>query len=234
MDFRSFISLIWMYLNRGDDSKISDTINYEYLSNPINVYSLLLFSGYLTYQDYGVNVTYTLQIVNKEIKTTFNNEIIETLTTNASFQTLRKIRTNILTKDVDNLIDDLSLYILSNLSYLDLKSEKAYQIILVTLTSLLEDIVEVQSESEQGNGRCNVYLKSLDKNNEFTYIIELKHRKNRPSDDELMASSEVAFNRIMNTQHYLKAKKEKAKNVILLGIAFTNKRYKHKYNIIDF
>ena len=216
------------------DTNISDTINYDYISNPINVYSLLLFSGYLTYQNYNSSTIYTLQIVNKEIKTTFNNEIIETLTNNSSFQTLRKIRTSILTKDIDRLNDNLSLYILSNLSYLNLKSENAYQIILVTLTSLLEDVVDVKCESEQGKGRCDIYIKSKDKNNDFTYIIELKYRKNRPSEKELQDACETAYKQILDTEYYLTAKREKAKNVILLGIAFSSKRSTHKYEIIDF
>lgn len=211
---------------------INETINYDYLNNNINLYSLLAFGGYLSIRKDDPSDYYSIRIANEEIRLSFNKEIIEGLTNKESFLVLRKIRDSLLSFDVNGFIENITYYIFDRMSYLDLNSEKAYQIVIITITSILMDNALIKSEIEQGQGRCDIYIKSA-LNNNYAYIIELKYRKNRPSSKELSKSASFALNQIKENYYYSDAKRSGVKKILLLGMALSNKNKEYKFEIIE-
>ena len=82
----------------------------------------------------------------------------------------------------------------------------------------------VKSEANVGDGRCDLSI--LDKNNRYCYIIELKYRKNRPTDDSIQSSAQAALNQALRNRYYEEAKMRGIPVIRIYGIAFSGKRLK--------
>ncbi|MBE6141492.1 MAG: hypothetical protein E7175_01425 [Erysipelotrichaceae bacterium] len=211
-------------LTNGENvnTTINENISYDFVDNNINLYSLLAFSGYLSIHPNFPSNYYTVRIVNEEIKIAFNKEIMETLVNKDNFMILKKIKESLISFNTKEFVSNLAFYIQNRLSYLDLNSEKAYQIMIVTLGSVLMDDALVSSEIEEGQGRCDIVIRSIS-NNDYSIILELKYLKNRPSISDLEKSASKALNQIKEHKYYSDALRINSKRILLIGLSFSHK-----------
>lgn len=148
---------------------INPELTYNEIYKKENIYSLLLFTGYLKVDDYDeTSNTYLLSIPNKEIKYVYTNVFNEWFY-NYSKKYGEEIIDALLTDVVraQTLLEEL-LY--NSISYFDHK-ESFYHGFMI---GIFEDTTyDVLSNVELGDGRCDLLLV----NNEYkkAIIIELKH-----------------------------------------------------------
>ena len=100
------------------------------------------------------------------------------------------------------------------------------------MVALLFKKAVVESEINSGYGRCDIIIKFLNKSTAI--IIELKHLKGRQSSETMESSALSALKQIHKQDYIEVAKKEQYKEVILYGMAFSNKNVvvkKEKINL---
>ncbi len=203
---------------------IEESIVFSELNDSKNLWSLLLFSGYLksTEGDLG---KYTLSIPNKELKKLYN-KIMEKYFTELAPELLYimdNIAKSILNDNIDNFRKELENLLLSNISSYDISKSKEEVYHIITLFSLLKleykNNYEVKSNIESGNGRYDISIipKAI---NKIGYIIELKVTKD---EKDLKSKSEEAIKQIEKNKYYIELVKKGIKNIKLLGIAFKGK-----------
>ena len=188
------------------------------------LYSLLAYSGYLSAKRTPIIGQYELSIPNREVGASFRSEILGELTDSTSLGRLYKIGRALSENDPEGFESAFSDYLLSSFSYLDLTSEKSYQIMVLTLSSLLFENCIVRSENLVGEGRCDISI--LDKDNRYGYILELKFRKNRPSEASLLSSAKAALGQALRLRYFEEARNRGIKRIYVYGMAFSGKRVK--------
>lgn len=188
------------------------------------LYSLLAYSGYLSALRTPIIGRYVFQIPNNEIKACFRSEILSGLTDSSSLSRLYEIGRALSQNDPKAFENAFSDFVLTCFSYLDLTSEKAYQIMIVTLSSILFENCIVKSERDAGKGRCDIMI--LDKKDQYCYILELKYRKNRPSESSLLSSASLALEQAIDLRYYEEAKRRNIPKIFVFGMAFSGKRIK--------
>lgn len=148
---------------------INPELTYNEIYKKENIYSLLLFTGYLKVDDYDeTSNTYLLSIPNKEIKYVYTKVFNEWFY-NYSKKYGEKIIDALLT-DVARAQTLLEELLYNSISYFDHK-ESFYHGFMI---GIFEDTTyDVLSNVELGDGRCDLLLV----NNEYkkAIIIELKH-----------------------------------------------------------
>ncbi len=204
-------------------SNISASINYDDINYSLDmIYSLLLSMGYLTIDNNYDDTIYTLRNVNKETKNIFITEIRNKFLNNKSLEIGLNIKKALLSFDSELLSKSLEEYLLSSLSYYDFSDEKNYQIMILTLLSLIFDECIVQSEVISGTGRCDIILIPKNKNG-FGAIIELKSLKSRTTELRLKNSAQTALKQIMMHKYYDTLIKTDAKKIYAYGLSFYKK-----------
>ena len=117
----------------------------------------------------------------------------------------------------------LKEYILSSLSYYDFPSERSYEVMVLTLASLLFGEALVQTEQNDGEGRSDLTVYSK-KEGGFALILEFNHCGAKTRNDFLERESKAALAQIKNRDYVAKARKMGKGRIILFGIAFAGKR----------
>ena len=95
---------------------------------------------------------------------------------------------------------------------------------MTTLTSILFENCIIKSERNVGEGRCDIMI--LEKNNRYCYILELKYRKNRPSESSLLSSASAALKQAIDLRYHEEAKQRKVPKIFVFGMAFSGERIK--------
>lgn len=203
---------------------IRSSLSFAYKGDSVSLYSLLLFSGYLTYDALPIVGEYSLSVPNREVRESLNSEILSEYAKAGQIRRLYEIKNALASGSNSKFEQTFSDYLLSSFSAYDLNDEKTYQTILVTLSSMLFNDAIVKSEVNAGEGRCDISI--LDKKNVYCYIIELKYRKNRPSDDSLRETAKSALGQILKNRYYEEAKARGVSKIHLYGMAFSGKRVK--------
>ena len=221
-----------MNLFNGDIviTKIKETLGFDELNDVTTLYSLLAFSGYLTLKNTSISNSYIISIPNNEIKETFANEILSKYSKEDRLELLYSLKEAFLVGNEHIIGDILSKYILTCFSYYDLANEKVYQIIIVTLLSILFDSYIVKSEVNEGMGRCDIFIKSI--NNELAIVIEVKKLASYKTDEILSTSANAALRQISKKDYIEEAIKSNYKKIIVYGISFAGKHSKVVSKII--
>ena len=202
-------------------TNLDESINFKNVNFKSQIYTMLVFLGYLTSNLFVEPNLYDVYIPNEEIKSVFSSEIIKKFTNNDSITILSYIKRAFIEGDTEKIQDYFSKYILNCFSYYDLATEKIYQIIVTTIIAVLFDNAVVKSEVNEGNGRCDIFVRFMDQSTSF--IIEIKRLKGRRSEKDLQNSCKSAIRQIKNNNYYEEAKREKTKKVILYGLSFSEK-----------
>lgn len=223
-------AIIYDYINQADSAmkhdfdtlvkgdmivkEIKEELTYREMNRLDNIYSFLLFTGYLKYQRKLDLYTYELLIPNKEVmeiyKTTFKEWFKEE---NKSYGT--RILNDLLEGNSDDAMNALTKFMETTVSYYDTLRENSYHMLLTGLLNSNHLI----SNRESGDGRFDLaYIPySLQRPG---FMIEFK-----VCDDflNLHQCAQKALNQI-EEKGYLHALKEGYTQIHAYGIAFYQKR----------
>ncbi len=211
--------------NENVNEFIDFTMNYSSASfDKKTILSILVASGYLTFKDKMDFGLYSLRIPNKEIQSIFVNEVLSLLPDQSSLKNAVMLRKAFASGDLPSIEQMLENLFLSSFSYYDFSDEKNYQILLLTISSILFEDAIVKSEVIAGTGRCDIQI--ISKKNDFGFIIEVKSYKGNISGSRLTEYSQKALQQIINKDYDEEMVKRGNKNIIAYGIAFSNKHVK--------
>lgn len=199
-----------------------DIVFSDATSSMSSLYSMLIFAGYLTGSLLYSPDTYSIRIPNEEIRLAFQREILDYNDKDRLVPLLVGLKNAFIYGENEKIKEILSQYILSSFSYFDLTNEKIYQVIVTTILSLLFNEAIVKSEVIEGEGRCDLFIRSK-RNNKIAIIIEFKHRKGKKSSKELIKSSKLALEQIKKKNYVEEAKRNNIENICLYGMAFSGK-----------
>ena len=216
---------IEILINGGTiDKALNASITYNELDENIdNIWSMLFFTGYLTYteekrEEGAVTSYYSLKIPNKElyyiyeivIKTWFDNNIKQ--------RDFRELYQNILEGKDEEISDEISSLLLENISFYD-ASESFYHGILIGIFSKI-GIYRVFSNLESGIGRSDIILEPT-KLKKPAIVIEIKVASEI---EQLEEKCNEALKQIDTKNYDTYLRKRGFDNIIKYGIAFYSKR----------
>jgi hypothetical protein len=158
--------------------KIEEGIIFSELEqSPNSIWSVLLYSGYLTIDavpDYGSPCL--LRIPNIEVNELYKSIILDWFGKSINQNKYKLLLSSLITGDIDTFSQIFKEFLLSSVSVFDLpaeESEKIYHAFILGMLIGLKDTYEVRSNRESGLGRYDVML--IPKNvNDLGIIMEFK------------------------------------------------------------
>lgn len=191
-------------------SELHLDVTYEEmsLSRGIDLYSLMVMTGYLKAVPRADGL-FDLSIPNREVMEHVDRVLKRNLPVEdrPMIDFCRSVRES----DGEGMESSLAA-ILAGTSYFDMRTEAAYEILVLTVLRGIPDGYEVMAQREHGNGRTDIMLtprrEGLD-----TVIIELK---TADTDSALQSRAEEALRQIHDRRYY----NGLSGDVILVGIAF--------------
>jgi predicted AAA-ATPase/PD-(D/E)XK nuclease superfamily protein len=195
-------------------------------SNEIIVWSLLVFSGYLTsvrQELIGGRYMGDLTIPNQEIRLVYEDLLAELLTQPLTLGNIRLLTSALAQGDGKLFEKILQEYFLNSTSMFDLTTEepeKSYHLFVLGILVTLQDLYEVDSNRESGYGRYDVMLVPKDVTKRGI-IIEFK----RVFDEEdLETAADSALEQICTKQYVQNLKRRGIQTITAWGIAFLGKK----------
>lgn len=215
-------SLFTLLSNREIEAKVNLSISYKDLaSSPASLWSYLLSSGYLTV-DERLGSSYRLKMPNREIESVFEDEIIERCIPYGQDGLPTELRDAFLAGDEERISSLLGGYMLDAFSYFDLRSEKEYQVMVISLLASTLRGYRVRSEVNTSMGRSDIIAESPNPS-EPPLVIEIKSFKGRTSSSRLKEASRRAISQIMERNYVSAFRGGKAKEALCYGLAFAQK-----------
>lgn len=196
--------------------------------NSTSVWSLLLFSGYLTYTKLILKdaiFTATLTIPNKEIKILYTNLIREIFKQSLDITKTKRLLQALTTGDIQTLQDLLQEFIINSISAFDLpknEPEKSYHLFILGLLVHLNDHYEVKSNRESGYGRYDIMIIPR-KPGKLGLIVEFKKVLSSRK-ETLETAAKKALQQIKEKNYIQELYDRGIKSVQLVGIAFQGKK----------
>lgn len=209
-------------------SVINDKLAFpDLLNSEENIWSFMLFSGYLKASDGQMNshdmMEYTLQVPNREVKTVFQtiirNWINDSPVKNGRLEVLlQALREN----DIELFEELLNEFVVNTLSYYDTTvsdPEKVYQAFLLGLLVNMSDY-EVSSNRESGYGRYDILLRPKD-NRGQGIVMELKRLRLSETVETALAA---AFKQIEEKQYAAVLRAAGVTEILKIAVTFDGKR----------
>ncbi len=207
---------------------------YDTLDSSTSLYSLLVYTGYLTPINVLDSFFYNVGVPNKEVKNVFSKEIIDRYSPSLSLNSLYLLRSALLANNEIEIKDCLKKYFLSVLTYFDVLDEKNYQIMLLTLTSILFSQNEVRSEVNAGDGRCDIMI--IPRRESVALVLEIKtsSAKKQLSSKQMEDRCISALKRI-ESRHYHEyvMNDPNIKKIYTLGFCFNKRNVEVLSKVID-
>lgn len=236
-------SLIKMLLAKGNEElkkELESLIRGEELIKPINenivmsevdnntsnVWSFLLFSGYLKaeYQELKEGITYcSLKLPNMEVKVLYNQLVLSWFQDNAGGHKYTLMLNSLISGDLETFEDILSEFVIKTASYFDIdkESEKFYHAFVLGILISLSDKYEIKSNRESGFGRYDIMMIPKDKSCKGI-IIEFK-KVNERRKETLESAVELALKQIKDKKYGQELIKMGVDNISEIAIAFQGK-----------
>jgi hypothetical protein len=196
------------------------------------LWTLLTFSGYLTSINKIDRKSYELKIPNYEIKTVFQDIILEWLNTEVKIRkTLLEETTNYLIhNEIEKFEKGFKKIIGDTFSYFDVhgEPENVYQSYVLGLLAIIGDDYIIKSNRESGDGRYDILLIPHDKT-KFGIVIEIKqitrNKKDNPATFNLKIDNKLkeAKAQIDKNEYYMELIDHKISKIIKLPIVFAGK-----------
>jgi len=212
--------------NKTIEKEITEAVIFPGIENNSKaLWSLLLFSGYLTYTSCRLTVGKVycnLAIPNQEIDILYRDlitEVFEATLTSSKVSIMLKALTSGDIKTFEILLQE---FIVNSISMYDLpcnEPEKSYHLFILGLLILLADTYQVKSNRESGLGRYDIMLIPKDKS-KLGLVIEFKKASNQES---LELAAQRALEQIKQKQYAQELKSLGITNIKLIGIAFQGK-----------
>jgi len=196
------------------------------------LWSLLIFSGYLTmHEKLGIN-RYSLRIPNYELKFVFQNIVLNWLNVEVKIrQTLLIDTANYLvTNQIEKFERGFKKIIGDTFSYFDLdgEAENVYQSYLLGLLAIIGDDYIIKSNRESGDGRYDILLIPHDKT-KYGVVIEIKQVARKETDKaqtlnkRINAKIREAQKQIEKNRYFMELIDNEIPNIIKLPIVFAGK-----------
>ena len=210
-----------------EEIRVRITPNVEVHSdlNANEIFSLMLYSGYLTIKKEIADNVFTIRIPNKEIISFFHNTFIEIIFKDSI--TIDDVKFSLIDRDLKGFEKAFTKLIAQYLSSYDVSSqyENPYHMFLLGFfTSMRSDYI-VDSNQESGYGRPDIVLRPLDKN-KTGYIMELKAVKKGESIEKKL---EEAKKQLMEKYYEADLEKNGIKDIVKIAIVFEGKRVEFRY-----
>ena len=222
-DSRVFKTLEDLFAKKDVPVTISDNIALGKHLSPSEIWELLLFSGYLTIKDKVDEDEYIVRIPNQEILSFFKKTFLTILF--GELQTVKDVKYALFSKDIRGLKKIIESLVLHAVSFYDTdeRYENNYQMLLSGFFYALEGIYFVYPNMESGDGRADIILEPMDKNNP-AYIFELKKAKTKNTETE----AEKALEQIEDNRYDTVLKRKGISEIVKLGMVFDKKRVEFK------
>ena len=216
---------IEILINGGAVNKaLNANITYNELEENIdNIWSMLFFTGYLTYteekrEEEDVISYYSLKIPNKELMCIYKVMIKAWFDDNIKQINFDNLYQNMLDGKDEEISDEISSLLLENISFYD-ANESFYHGMLIGIFSKISKY-RVFSNLESGKGRSDIILEPT-RLKQPAIIIELKVAREI---EQLEQKCEEALKQIENKDYDVYLKKRGYNNIIKYGMAFYSKR----------
>ena len=218
----STINEIEILINGGTIEKtLNANITYNELDENIeNIWSMLFFTGYLTYvkeRREGRVSLYELRIPNEELLYVYETIIRYWFEEKVKEKDFSELYNSLINGDEETLSDEISEFLLENISCYDAK-ESFYHGVLTGILSRIGRY-RIYSNIESGLGRSDIILAPYSFRKP-SVLIELKIAE---SEDELETKCKEALNQIETKKYDMYLRKENFKNIIKYGVAFYRK-----------
>ena len=209
-------------------SVINDKLAFpDLLAETVNIWSFMLFSGYLKASDPVLTsedlLEYTLQVPNREVRTVFFTIIRSWINKGpVKNDRLERMLQALRIGDIEYFEELLNDFLINSLSYYDTSGrdpEKVYQAFMLGLLAGMSDY-EVSSNREAGFGRYDIMLRP--KNGQGQAIImELKRLRPKETVEQALAS---ALQQIENKQYAATLCASGFADILKMAITFDGKR----------
>lgn len=209
-------------------SIINDKLAFpDLLANPGNIWSFMLFSGYLKASDPVLTaedlIEYELQVPNREVKTVYRTIIqswidggpVKNDRLNLMLQALRA-------GDIEYFEEILNDFVVNTFSYYDTNGrdpEKVYQAFLLGLLAGMSDY-ETSSNREAGFGRYDILLRPKGGKGQAV-IMELKRLRKNETVEKALSS---ALQQIEDKQYDAILRKDGFTDILKMAITFDGKQ----------
>ncbi|MBS0622046.1 MAG: AAA family ATPase [Verrucomicrobia bacterium] len=220
---------------RSIEKNIEEGLVFPHLEqNPSAVWSLLLYSGYLTLDAtpvYGTPIR--LKIPNLEIGELYKTMVVEWFTSTLHDYRYRLLLNSLVGGDIDTFSQLFQEFMLSAVSFFDVPaddSEKIYHAFVLGMLVGLRGRYDVKSNRKSGLGRYDVML--LPKNPADLGIIMEFKKLGRFENSDLETALASAMKQIKEKQYALELIERGVQRILYLAFAFEGKRVliKHQFN----
>ena len=194
-------------------------------SNSDALWSLLLFSGYLTSVKTDLvdgEFRCALQTPNQEVATLYRSVIREWFNAPFGASEYRAFLENLTTGQLDKFLKKLKQFLKESSSFFDVKGqhpEKFYHGFVLGLIVSLADTHTVQSNKESGDGRYDVMLIPKD-TTQLGLILEFKVVE---EGDILIEVAEQALKQIDERNYETELRQKAIQKILKIGLAFRGK-----------
>ena len=211
VDLSRFGTLLDIY-DDGIEVDLDTTVTYaDSLFSERVMYSVMVMTGYLK----AVHVagdSYVISIPNGEVRRIVSKMLSDDV--GAESKGFREFSNAVLKGDVDSM-EKLLGEILCQGSYLNLKDESCYELVVMTVLYSIASDYRIRTESERGNGRVDIILEPKHPGI-VPIIIELKKSA---EEKDLEADARAGLRQIHEKRYYLGMKG----TILLYGISFLGK-----------
>jgi hypothetical protein len=193
-----------------------------------NVWSLLVFSGYLkpvSMRVQRVHPLYELAIPNLEVYSFYEDTIqswIGQTVGSLRLQQLLRALTKTQFKTFGKLLQEMVLAVLSYHDMAGKKPERVYHAFVLGLLTNMTDRYQIRSNRESGYGRYDVLMIPLDPN-EPGFIFEFK-KIDKPEEKNASDAMQSALEQIQKQQYAAELREHDVKKIWGIGVVVSGKR----------
>ena len=219
-DQETYANIISLASGRSIQSDVEPGVTFADISDlGRGIYSVMVFSGYLTAVYDERMGRYVLRIPNREMYSVFADAIIGRLRINGMSRSVCRFARAVLDNDTERMalyLKDLFEYVISGRV---LDNEHSYQAFIAGLLMNLFGNYEITADFESGEGYHDIRLRRV-RGSGPNVVIEVKRSKvEAPSDDQMTSLAEEALKQIVDNDYA----HGMVGRTILYGVAFSGK-----------
>lgn len=225
--------------NQSVRERIDKAIIFQNLeTKETALWSLLLFTGYLTYskKELVEGIIYCdLVIPNKEIKIIYTDLIADIFQSTLPLDKIEHLAESLIKGNIQIFAEILQEFIINSMSVFDIPSdepERSYHLFILGLLCILQGKYQIKSNRESGYGRYDIMLIPNDKN-DLGIVIEFKKTLIQDNND-LELAAQRALEQIKQKHYAQELKSLGIKNIIGIGIAFLGKKLLVKSEALNY
>ena len=212
IDTDNFAQILSLLSGESFRTILRTSFTYEDAMDDRSMYSLMAMAGYLKVEP-ASGKEFDVSFPNKEVASCME-ETVEFMMTPSRGTEFKRFCSAIIDGRIDEIERILS-YILRQGSYLNLKDENCYELVVMTVLYGIAHYYRIRTEQEWGNGRIDIMMEPIH-NGMVPIIIELK-KSDKETDLEKDANEGLA--QIHEKRYYMGMKG----TVLLYSISFWGK-----------